>query len=108
MFLRTSTEGDSAMKLFASWYNNAGEDDMVHVLNIRCNREEAASHTLDWRSKRQLTDFLVECGRLRPAGCDCSHCRADWDCCGSMIVSFRTVKRVRRGLKITTHFSRNV
>jgi hypothetical protein len=80
----------------------------IQVLTIRANRREAAGVLRTYRTKRELIERLIDRGDLSPPGCNCSHCLSDWDCCGNLTVSYRTVGRIKRGLKIVTHLSRNV
>ena len=80
-------------------------DSATRTLRFRANRKEtknALAHPVT------LTRSLVDRGELQGYGCDCTHCRNDWDCCGRMTVSGNSITRVRRGFVITQHLSRNV
>lgn len=58
--------------------------------------------------QRRLLEYLTDEGVIEPQGCDCHHCRMDWDCCGRLFVSYTRIDRTRRGFAITQHYSRNV
>lgn len=88
------------------------EEGDLRITRIRANRKELAqlfgrrrSHI---RARVALKQELINSGALQPLGCDCSHCRNDWDCCGNMTVSFTRFRRVRRGFLIIQHRSPNL
>lgn len=55
-----------------------------------------------------LETSLLERGLIQPYGCDCAHCRNDWDCCGRLYPAHVTAKRVRGGIRITQSYYRNI
>jgi hypothetical protein len=58
---------------------------------------------------RNFIKDLTEMGVLQPYGCDCTHCRNDWDCCGRFTLSYNQVKPAgKRHLKVQQVFTRNL
>ena len=51
-------------------------------------------------------DF-IELGLAEPYGCTCSHCAADWDCCGNFFPAFIDVQKMRDGYKLSQTYMRN-
>lgn len=60
------------------------------------------------RMAPELETELLERGLIQPYGCDCAHCRNDWDCCGRLFPAHVTAKRVRGGIRITQSYYRNI
>ena len=43
-----------------------------------------------------------------PSRCDCYHCSNDWDCCGRLVASWRSVEYRKGGIVVTQHLIRNI
>lgn len=82
------------------------------TFTVRANRAETRAlfgrTRRAYRAQRALVRELTDSGTLAPGGCDCRHCRNDWDCCGRFILSFTEMRRARRGFTVTQTFDRNV
>lgn len=84
------------------------ETNMQHV-HVRLSRRERRALSAGRLSVRDaVIRELTARGVLDTGGCDCSHCRNDWDCCGRFIVSGRRTRNTRRGLSVVTYYTRNI
>lgn len=62
------------------------------------------------KTRRALMFALRDLGQLE-TGCDCSHCRRDYDCCGRMYPARHRVTHYSRRTgtaRIRTTFERNI
>lgn len=80
------------------------------TITIRCRTPRWVQRRIGSRRAiaRLLAVVLTEAGLLRSTRCDCSHCRADRDCCGRWVGYAPRFAFDRRGVTVTQHVGRNV
>ena len=91
------------MKLVQSYHVEKDADHYQHVQLVR-----VAASDINKNGARAIARRLADDEYLPPLGCDCGHCASGYDCCGRLVAVFRSVDRVKRGIKITTHYARNI
>lgn len=79
-------------------YRN-GDDVHTRSLTVRASARELKG--------LNLYSVAYDLG-LTPYGCNCSHCRNDWDCCGRLFPAHHKVERMKRGFRVVTEYQRNI
>lgn len=83
------------------------DEDETHRVSFRV-RLNARDRKQALRSQYTTRMLLQDAGYIREYGCNCRHCRNDWDCCGNLFPSYVEIKPAKRGIKVTQHYLRNV
>lgn len=53
-------------------------------------------------------NHVVKSGLIQPYGCDCYHCRNDWDCCGNFVVGSNRLFFAGDRMIVLQRLSRNL
>lgn len=85
---------------------NFDEDDTKRVImHVGAN---ARNRKWIIANRREFTRRMQDAGFVDTFGCDCAHCRNDWDCCGRLFLSSVEVIPSRKGVKVVQHYGRNI
>jgi len=85
-----------------------GNDRILETTYIRLKKEDRKFFMKKGKGRRQFIANLIDLDAIRPAGCDCGHCRAGWDCCGRWFAMHNTVTVVGRHLRVTQTLGQNI
>lgn len=80
-------------------------NDATRTVRIACNARDRRAIL---RNRARFARELRDAGHVMPPGCDCRHCRNDWDCCGRMVPGSVRIFPARRGVVAVQYFARNI
>lgn len=96
------------LKQLGSNYVFTSDEDAEMRVSFDANARDRKRVLKNRRTRRELAVELKIDGTLEGEGCQCSHCRNDWDCCGRMVPGRVEIRARPGGLVAVQHYSRNI